>query len=244
MREGWIGRGMLVLIFVLNILMVYMAKLLNDWNRRFFDAIQQKDAAAFRYEVEYWIVLVAIFIFVAVYAQWFQQFLTIRWRRWLTEIYFHDWLSDLTYYRMELVGDGTDNPEQRIEQDCASFADQTLGITMDLLSQVMTLIAFTAILWGLSGSIVVPILGGITIPGYMFWAAILYAVVGSWLTYRIGRPLVRINFNLQRYNADFRYRMTRIRENAEPVALYHGEPDEERGLSGSFARVYRPGGSS
>ena len=119
--------------------------------------------------------LVAIFIFVAVYSQWFQQLLTIRWRRWLTEVYFRDWLGNLTYYRMELLGDGTDNPEQRIEQDCALFASQTLDISIDLLSQVMTLVTFTAILWGLSGSIVVPIFGGITIPGYMFWVALLYA---------------------------------------------------------------------
>ena len=139
---------------------------------------------------------------------------------------------------MELVGDGTDNPEQRIEQDCAAFAEQTLDISIDLLSQVMTLVTFTAILWGLSGSIVVPIFGGITIPGYMFWAALLYSVFGSWLTYRIGRPLIGINFNLQRYNADFRYRMTRVRENAEQIALYRGEADEKRGLSGSFARIY------
>src|SRR4029078_1662724 len=124
----------------------YMSKLINDWNGRFFDAIQQKDAAAFRAEIIYWIVLVAILIFVAVYSQWFQQLLTIRWRRWLTEVYFRDWLSNLTYYRMELVGDGTDKPEQRIEQDCAQFSSQTLDICIDLLSQVMTLITFTAIL--------------------------------------------------------------------------------------------------
>ncbi len=237
-REGWLGRGILILIFVLNILMVYMLKLLNDWNGRFFDAIQAKNATAFQHEVEYWIVLVAIFIFIAVYAQWFQQFLTIRWRRWLTHVYFRDWLGSLTYYRMELLGDGTDNPEQRIQDDCDLFAEQTLDISIDLLSQVMTLVTFTAILWGLSGSIVIPIFGGITVPGYMFWAAVIYAIVGTWLTSRIGRPLIRINFNMQRLNADFRYRMTRIRENAEPIALYHGEPDEERGLRGAFTRVY------
>ncbi len=237
-REGWLGRGTLALIFALNILVVYMSKLLNDWNGRFFDALQQKDAAAFGHEVEYWIVLVGLLIFVIVYSQWFQQLLTIRWRRWLTNVYFRDWLDNLTYYRMELVGDGTDNPEQRIEQDCAAFAEQTLDISIDLLSQVMTLVTFTAILWGLSGSIVVPIFGGITIPGYMFWAALLYSVFGTWLTYRIGRPLIGVNFNLQRYNADFRYRMTRIRENSEQIALYHGEPDEQRGLLGSFARIY------
>ncbi len=236
--EGWLGRLLLALIFGMNILVVYMSKLLNDWNGRFFNALQEKDWSAFVHEIEYWAILVALLIFVIVYAQWFQQLLTIRWRRWLTEVYFRDWLGNLTYYRMELTGDGTDNPEQRIEQDCAQFSSQTLDISIDLLSQVMTLFAFTAVLWGLSGSIVVPIFGGITIPGYMLWVAILYSAVGSYLTYKIGRPLVRINFDLQRYNADFRYRMTRIRENAEPIALYHGEPDEARGLSATFANVY------
>src|SRR5205809_1080830 len=101
--EGVIGRFTLGLIFGMNVLMVYMSKLINDWNGRFFDAIQQKDAAAFRAEIIYWIVLVAILIFVAVYSQWFQQLLTIRWRRWLTDVYFRDWLSNLTYYRMELI---------------------------------------------------------------------------------------------------------------------------------------------
>ena len=102
----------------------------------------------------------------------------------------------------------------------------------------MTLITFATVLWGLSGSFLLPIFGGIAIPGYMMWAAILYAPVGSWVTYLIGRPLVRVNFELERYNADFRYRMTRIRENAESIALYRGEADEERSLRGAFARIY------
>ena len=102
----------------------------------------------------------------------------------------------------------------------------------------MTLITFATVLWGLSGSFVLPIFGGIAIPGYMMWAAILYALLGSWLTYLIGRPLVRVNFELERFNADFRYRMTRIRENAESIALYRGEADEERRLRGAFARIY------
>ncbi len=237
-REGWLGCAILALIIAMNIFIVYLAKLLNDWNGRFFDALQEKNAAAFEYEVEYWIVLVAIIIFVGVYSQWFQQLLTIRWRRWLTHVYFRDWLGDRTYYRMELTGDGTDNPEQRIEQDCDAFASQTLDLTIDLLSQIITLVTFGVVLWGLSGGIVVPVFGGITIPGYMVWIALLYSIVGTWLTFKIGRPLVGINFNQQRFNADFRYRMTRIRENAESIALYGGEQDEERGLRGAFERIY------
>jgi putative ATP-binding cassette transporter len=238
MSEAWIARGLLGLIIGLSVLSVYMAKLFNDWNARFYNALQDRNAEVFWYELTYWIVLAAIFITVAVYRLYLSQLLTIRWRRWLSEVYFRDWLSDRTYYRMEIISAGTDNPEQRIEQDCATFATQTLNLTVNLLLQIMTLITFATVLWGLSKSFLVPIFGGIAIPGYMMWAAILYALLGSWLTYLVGRPLVRVNFELERYNADFRYRMTRIRENAESIALYRGEEDEERRLRGAFARIY------
>lgn len=132
-----------------------------------------------------------------------------------------------------------DNPEQRIQEDCEAFTAQTLTIVLGLISELLTLITFTAILWQLSGSIALPILGGIEIPGYMMWVAVIYAGLGSWLTFKIGRPLVRVNFELQRSNADFRYRMIRVRENAESIALYGGEPDEVRRLDGAFQTIYR-----
>jgi putative ATP-binding cassette transporter len=238
MSEAWIARGLLALIIGMSVLSVYMSKLFNDWNARFFNALQDKNEPVFWYELGYWTVLAMIFITVAVYRLYLSQLLTIRWRRWLSEVYFRDWLADRTYYRLEIVSQGTDNPEQRIEQDCALFATQTLNITVNLLLQIMTLVTFAVVLWELSGGFVLPIFGGLAIPGYMMWAAILYALIGSWLTYLVGRPLVRVNFELERYNADFRYRMTRIRENAESIALYRGEEDEERRLRGAFGRIY------
>jgi len=237
-KESWIARGLLAVIVGLSVLIVYMSKLINSWNARFFNALQEKNAEAFWAELLYWVVLVALFIVAFVYRLWLTQLLTIRWRRWLSEVYFRDWLADRTYYRMELTGQGTDNPEQRIEQDCATFCQQTLSISLGLLLQVMTLVTFAAVLWNLSGAFVLPIFGGITIPGYMMWAAVAYALVGSVATYLIGRPLVRVNFELERFNADFRYRMVRIRENAESIALYRGEHDEERRLRSAFARIF------
>ena len=237
-KESWIARGLLAVIVGLSVLIVYMSKLINAWNARFFNALQDKNAEAFWAELQYWVVLVALFIVAFVYRLWLTQMLTIRWRRWLSEVYFRDWLADRTYYRMELVSQGTDNPEQRIEQDCATFTQQTLSISLGLLLQIMTLITFATVLWNLSGGFVLPIFGGITIPGYMMWAAIAYALVGSTATYLIGRPLVRVNFQLERYNADFRYRMVRIRENAESIALYRGEQDEERRLRSAFGRIF------
>jgi putative ATP-binding cassette transporter len=237
-KESWIARGLLAVVVGLSVLIVYMSKLINAWNARFFNALQDKNAEAFWAELLYWVVLVALFIVAFVYRLWLTQLLTIRWRRWLSEVYFRDWLSDRTYYRLELTGQGTDNPEQRIEQDCATFCQQTLSISLGLLLQVMTLITFAAVLWNLSGAFVLPIFGGITIPGYMMWAAVAYALVGSVATYLIGRPLVRVKFELERFNADFRYRMVRIRENAESIALYRGEHDEERRLRSAFTRIF------
>jgi putative ATP-binding cassette transporter len=237
-KECWIARALLVVSIGLSILIVYISKLINSWNARFFNALQDRNADAFWSELGYWAVLVALFIVAVVYRVWLMQLLTIRWRRWLSQVYFRDWLADRTYYHMELTRRGVGNPEQRIEQDCNSFTAQTLSISLGLLLQVMTLVTFTAVLWNLSGSFVLPLFGGIAIPGYMMWAAVAYALVGSWATYVIGRPLVRINFGLERYNADFRYRMVRIRENAESIALYHGEPAEERRLRGAFTRIF------
>ena len=238
LRERWIARALLLTIVALSVFVVYVSKLLNEWNSRFFNALQEKNAGAFWHELKYWAAIVAIYIVVAVYRLWLRQLLTIRWRRWLSEVYFRDWLADRTYYRMELVNQGTDNPEQRIEQDCNSFTQQTLTLTLDLLSQVMTLVTFVFVLWSLSGSYVLPLFGGIAIPGYMMWVALIYAFLGSTLTYFIGRPLVRTNFMLERYNADFRYRMTRIRENAESIALYQGEANEQGRLRTAFSRIY------
>jgi vitamin B12/bleomycin/antimicrobial peptide transport system ATP-binding/permease protein len=238
-RESWLALALLSLVVLLSLFIVYLSKLLNDWNARFFNALQERNADAFWYELKYWTVLVAILLIGFVYRLWLTQLLTIRWRRWLSQVYFRDWLADRTFYRMELASQGTDNPEQRIEQDIASFTAQTLNIALGLLLQVLTLVTFAVILWQLSGNYILPILGGLSIPGYMMWAALIYALVGSYATYLIGRPLVGVNFELERRNADFRYRMVRIRENAESIALYRGEPNEEGRLRSAFGRIYQ-----
>jgi putative ATP-binding cassette transporter len=237
-KEAWIGRGVLALSIFLSVLLVYLSKLVNAWYARFYNALQEKNAEVFWVELKYFAVVATLFIIAAVYRTWLTQLLTIRWRRWLSEVYFRDWLADRTYYHMELTRQGADNPEQRIEQDIFNFTKQTLTLTLELILQLMTLVTFAVVLWSLSADFVLPILGGLAIPGFMMWAAIAYALVGSLATYYLGRPLVRVNFMLERYNADFRYRMTRIREHAESIALYHGERDEGRGLEGAFARVY------
>jgi putative ATP-binding cassette transporter len=247
-EERGLALTLIGVIIAMNFFLVWMSKNLNTWNRDFFTALQERDGASFwRLLLSFdslealffsWVGLAFVYIVIAVYRLWLTQFLTIRWRRWLTDVYCNDWLRDRTYYRMELTHTGTDNPEQRIEQDVDLFTRRTLSLGLGLISEVATLVTFTIVLWNLSGSYTVPVLGGVAIPGYMFWAAIVYAVLGSYLTYLVGRRLVRVNFDLQRYNADFRYRMVRARENAESIALYGGEPQERSKLHEAFGRIY------
>ncbi len=238
LRERWIARANLVAIIALSVLSVYMAKLLNAWNARFYNALQEKNQDVFWHELNFFSAIAIVYIVMAVYRMWLQQLVTVRWRRWLSQVYFRDWLAGRTYYRMELMGHGTDNPEQRIEQDCNTFATQTLKLGLDLLTQLMTIATFVVVLWDLSGSTVLPIFGGITIPGYMMWVAVIYSLAGSMLTYWIGRPLIATYFILERYDADFRYRMTRVRENAESIALYGGEANERGRLDQALGRIY------
>jgi putative ATP-binding cassette transporter len=164
--------------------------------------------------------------------------LQIRWRRWLTDSYLNQWLSDRAYYRLQLSGNPADNPDQRISEDLKIFVDQSLELALGFLNAVVTLASFVGILWGLSGPAEIPYNGGnIVIPGYMVWAALLYAIVGTWLTHKIGKKLIGLSFDQQRFEADFRFGLVRFRENTEGVALYGGEQDELRSFRARFGGV-------
>ena len=239
-EDRWAAWGLLLAVVTLNLGIVFINVLLNKWNNTFYNSLQDKDYTVFVQQLFRFTWLAGSFIVVAVYQLYLNQMLQIRWRRWLTERYLGEWLKDTAYYRMQLSGGETDNPDQRIAEDLRLFVTGTLGLAIGGMRAVVTLVSFIAILWGLSGAVTLPV-GGflVTIPGYMVWAALLYAIVGTWLTDRIGRPLVRMNFDRQRYEADFRFGLVRFRENTEGVALYHGEPDELRNFRTRFGSVVR-----
>src|SRR5262245_35799552 len=236
--ERWRAFGLLAAIVLLNLGAVYILVLLNAWNRNFYDALQQRDAGAFARQLERFCVLAAAFIVSAGYRQYLTQVLEMRWRQWLTHHFLRDWLAGGAYYRLERAGRETDNPDQRIAEDLRAVAGGTLGLATGLLNAVVTLVSFIGILWALSGPLAIP-LGRttLTIPAYMVWAAVLYAIVGSILTHRVGRPLVRLHASQQRREADFRFGLVRLRETPEEVALYRGEALEQRGLRVRFARI-------
>ena len=237
-EDRWAAWGLLLVVVALTLGMVYISVLFNQWNNTFFTALQDRNNTVFLQQLIRLSWLVGLTILLAVYQIYLNQMLEIRWRRWLTERYLRAWLAKGVYYRMQLVAGETDNPDQRIAEDVHLLISHTLALLIGGLRALVTLVAFVAILWGLSGTLTFA-LGGfsVTLPGYMVWAAFLYALIGTWLTHWIGWPLVRLNFHQQRCEADFRFGLVRFRENTEGVALYGGEEDEFRGFRERFEAV-------
>ncbi|MBX9612787.1 MAG: ABC transporter ATP-binding protein/permease [Burkholderiales bacterium] len=251
--QKWKARALLVAIVVLNLLAVYMLVLLNDWNRLFYDALQNKDQPVFWQQLGRFTYLAFAYIIIAVYKFYLTQLLEMRWRQWMTAHYLERWLAHHAFYRMELArftgngngngnGNGSealpDNPDQRISEDVNQFTTDTVSLTMGLLNALVTLVSFVGILWTLSGGFAFKLNGGeYNIPGFMVWMALLYCVVGSVLAHYIGRPLIRLNFNQQRLEANFRHHMVRVREYSESIALDRGEAVERRQLDARFSSV-------
>lgn len=250
-EEKWKARGLLGAIVVLNLALVYMAVLFNDWNRLFYDALQNKNAAVFWAQLGRFAWLAFAFIVIAVYKFYLTQLLEMRWRAWMTGHYLQRWLAGHAFYRLELNrfapqadskldGDAghPDNPDQRIQEDINQFTTYTVSLTMGLLNAVVTLASFVGILWGLSGGFAFSFNGSAyNIPGFMVWMAVLYCLAGSVLTHYIGRPQIRLNFQQQRAEADFRHHMVRVREYSESIALDQGEAAERAQLDLRFSRV-------
>jgi vitamin B12/bleomycin/antimicrobial peptide transport system ATP-binding/permease protein len=235
-----VANALLVVVLSMNFGLVYVSVLFTEWNRDFFNALEAKNGGAFAGLIWHWLMLVAIYLVIAVYNLYLRQMLHIRWRRWLTEGYIGAWLDDRVYYRMELTGSGADNPEQRIEADIDQFTGNTIYFAVNILTTSVSLVTFTFILWTLSGFYELEIVGiKVTIPGYLFWVALLYAFGGTILTHFLGRALARINFVLQKLNADFRFRMSRLREHAESIAFFHGDAAERAQLSQAFGFIWR-----
>lgn len=229
--------ALLAAVVSLALGMVYLNVLFNDWNREFYNALETKNFVIFKEQLWRFSWLAFVFIAVAIYKIYLTQALEIRWRVWMTKQYMAEWLENQAYYRIEQTR-SADNPDQRIAEDLKFLTSGSLALSLGLLSSVVTLVSFVGILWSVSGPISF-MLGqqAWTIPGYMVWFALAYAGIGSMLVAWIGKPLVHQNFNQQRYEADFRFGLIRIRENAEAIALYGGEPAEQAQLTGRLGHI-------
>ncbi|MFD2263053.1 ABC transporter ATP-binding protein/permease [Lacibacterium aquatile] len=231
---------LLVLVLGLNVFGVQLEVWFNQWNNDFYNTLQNYDVDGFWAQMVKFSWLAAIFIVSAVYQLYLQQWLTIRWRRWLTDRFVGRYLSEKIYYRLQMGEAKADNPDQRIADDINKFISYTMALVLGFISAVLTLAAFSLILWNLSGSATLPLFGHeVMIPGYMMWAALLYALCGTVLVHFIGRPLIPLNFDQERREADFRFSLIRMRENAEGVALYEGEAEERKSLTLRFSEVMK-----
>jgi len=237
-EERWSALSLMTTIVVMDFGLIYLSVVVNDWHRLFFNTLQNYNYPEFAHQLTRFCELATIHILMTICQIYLNQMLEIRWRRWMTGRYLEEWLSGQTYYRLQLTGTDFDNPDQRIAEDVRSFINLTFGLALGFLTNLVTLVSFCSILWGLSGALTLPLgQGGLVIPGYMVWIALAYAAGGTWLNHLTGRPLARLNFEQQHYEADFRFSLMRLRENAEGVALYGGEAQEGRGFAERFSRI-------
>ena len=237
-EDRWPGRLLLGAVVSIELAVVGVTVLINQWNARFYNALQDRNWDSFVNELLFFCVLAAAYIVLRVYQLYLNQWLQIRWRRWMTERYIGHWLDGANHYRMQMLGDAADNPDQRIAEDIRQFIELGLYVGVGLLGAIVSLASFVVILWGLSASAPLTLFGtNWNIPGYLVWAALGYAAVGTLLTHFIGRPLIALNFNQQRYEADLRFNLVRVRENSEQIALLRGETAERGGLMDRFRAV-------
>jgi len=237
-EERWSAWALLGANIGLTLGAVYISVLMNTANGALYTALQKLDGAGFYRAFGVILLLIVLYLLVVLPRSFLNQTLQLRWRRWLTDQYLSHWLAHRIFYRLRFSGK-TDNPDQRISEDARIFTELTVTLAFGLLSSLVTLASFAAILWQLSGSITIPIFGiEITIPGYMFWVAVLYSGGGSVIAHLVGRPLIRLTNRQQAFEADFRFSLVRLREEAESIALYHGE-EQERGIAlGRFGVLY------
>ena len=234
----WRARGLLAFVIGLNFFDVYLLVLINSWYKEFYNALQEYLVAEFWPLLGEFTLLAMLHIVVAVYAVYLRQMVQIKWRTWMTDEYLARWLKRQVYYRMQVQGSDTDNPDQRISEDINQFVNLTLQLLIGLLKQMTTLAAFGVVLWNLSGAYTMH-LGDkeLVIYGYMFWFSLIYAGLGTVGAHIAGRKLISLNFEQQRFEADFRFNMMRVRENSESIAFYGGENVENKGFHERFAKV-------
>lgn len=232
--KSWI---LLVVIISLTGSSVYIATSINSWYKEFWDTIQNYDIDGFKHQLIIFVILASIHVVVSVYNAYLKSCLAINWRTWLTGKTMTRWLESDNYYKLQLADKNTDNPDQRIAEDLNMFVSSTIVLIIGTATDLAMMISFGVVLWQLSSAVDITVMGmSIHLPdGYMCYLALLYAILGTALTFYLGKPLVKLNFRQQRYEADFRFSLIRVRENSESIALYKGEEEENKYLRQSFS---------
>ncbi len=237
-EEKYKAIGLLSIVIVLKLSFVYMTVVANNWYNRFYDAIQNYQVDKFWHDIIDFMYIAFFYIAFQVLANYFLKFLQIRWRIWMTNYYLDHWLSNKAYYKVRFLNSKLDNPDQRISEDIGAFISTTLDLGLGLLTSIVSLVSFVVILWNIGGVLKFDLFKHhIAIHGYMVWVALLYAIFGTWIMFKIGKPLIKLNFLQQAYEADFRYSLVRVREYSENIAFYKGEHGEKQGTQKRFNNI-------
>jgi len=238
-EEKWDGLLLLGAILACNVLQVQLLVIVNSWRKHFYDALQISNMHFIVLSLFQFVIILALAILIFTYGAYFTGLLMNRWRRWMTYKYVSRWLTEHTAYAMQILGKNMDNPDQRISEDLNEFPNLTLQLFAGLFNAGLTLVAFSVILWQLSGPLTVHIMGHVvSIPGYMFFCTLIYAVFGTYITMWIGKHLPQLNYQQEQFNANFRFNLVRVRESTEQISLYRGEDNEKLRLMDTFKYVF------
>ena len=236
--ENWIGLGLLGGTVALEIGYSYLAKWLNSWYAGFYNSLQEKNFSAFTHSMVIFLFIALLYVPASAYRNYINQILQIRWRKSMTDFFLDRWLAPAQHYRMRMLSDPADNPDQRIAEDVHQFVGQTMVLGIGFFGNLLRLGIFLAVLWELSFAFPMTSFGlSFNIPGYLIWIAILYAAAGTVITHLIGWPLVNLKYHQERYEANFRFAMARIRENSEQIALLGGERAEQAALDERYTSI-------
>jgi putative ATP-binding cassette transporter len=230
--HSWRPLLTIALLLLLALFAVRMTVLFSFWYNGFYSALQDLNVGNFWFLLGVFSVLAAIHVVVALLTYYVGQTFEIRWRSWLTAWLTDNWLDGDAYYREQFLDTAIDNPDQRIERDIAAFVTGSRTLFIGVVSALVSLVEFTAILWNLSGPLAI---AGVDIPRAMIFMVYLYVVVATLIAFRLGHPLIRLNFMNEKLGANFRYALMRLREYAENVAFYQGAAVEKRTLWSRFS---------
>lgn len=238
--DKWMAWFLLITIIGLNFGTVQIAVLYSNWNRDFFNLMQNGEWQSFWSLLGDFVWIMGIYTLVDLSEDYLRRTLRIRWRGWLTDSYLSKWLENNNLYRHKVLPDSIDNPDQRVTNDIKDFCDNSLYMGLGLLRTVTSLFSFIVILWNLSGELAFDFAGSAwVIPGYMVWVAIIYSLFGTWLTHKVAKPLTKLHFNQEQNEANFRFHLMRVREHAESVSLQKGEQAERNTATQLFGHVWK-----
>lgn len=235
--DRWRAWGLVLLIAIVEVLKIYAMVWQNAWHARFYDTLISRNQPAFWTQCLTFLVMMSVIATLIASSSYLKTMLRVRWRSHLTDSYVRRWLRNQKFYTIERTK-AIDNPDQRIAEDLDLAVFHTISLVVGVLSTFGSLGTFAVLLWQQSGAISFSFVGlDITIPGYMLWLAVLFAILGSVVTHYTGRTLTGVTALQQRFEAEFRVRLVRVRDNAEQIAFYRGTPAEQVRLRDAFSDV-------